>query len=223
LAESSGIVLNITRSLMRQVSKEIGNALALRPHLRVGFNLVAQHFADEEIINDVTEIFKHSPIKLSQIVLEMTERQPIENLTETRRVIAALQGLGVLVAIDDVGTGHGGLSYMLKLGVDIIKIDKMFVDSIGIDGNSTAIVQTLIDLAESLRMEVVAEGVENFEQVEHLRNLGVRAAQGYVFAPPLPCSSFLQLVDAIDSLPKKGAEAQTSAAPPKPRRSIRAA
>ena len=223
LAELSGIVLDITRALMRQVSKEIGNTLALRPHLKVGFNLIAQHFADEEIVNDVTEIFKHSPLRLSQIVLEMTERQPIENLTETRRVIAALQGLGVLVAIDDVGTGHGGLSYMLKLGVDIIKIDKMFVDSIGIDGNSTAIVQTLVDLAESLRMEVVAEGVENFEQVVHLRNLGIRAAQGYVFAPPLPCSSFLQLVETIEPLPKKGMEAQTSAVAPRPRRRIRAA
>jgi sensor c-di-GMP phosphodiesterase-like protein len=223
LAESSGIVLNITRALMRQVAKEIGNALALRPHLRVGFNLIAQHFADEEIVNDVTEIFKHSSMRLSQIVLEMTERQPIENLTETRRVIAALQGIGVLVAIDDVGTGHGGLSYMLKLGVDIIKIDKMFVDSIGIDGNSTAIVKTLIDLAENLRMEIVAEGVENFEQVEHLRNLGIRAAQGYVFAPPLPFSSFLQLIETIEPVSKTGVPAQALAPTPRSRRRNRAA
>src|SRR5262249_24533577 len=83
-----------------------------------------------------------------------------------------------------------------------IKIDKMFVDSIGIDAGSTAIVQTLIDLAESLRMEVVAEGVENFEQVIHLRNLGIRGAQGFVFAPALPGSSFLQLIETIDPLPK---------------------
>jgi EAL domain-containing protein (putative c-di-GMP-specific phosphodiesterase class I) len=157
---------------------------------------------------------------LSQIVLEMTERQPIENLTDTRRVIAALQGLGVLIALDDVGTGHSGLSYMLKLGVDIIKIDKMFVDSIGIDRNSTAIVETLIDLADNMRMEIVAEGVENFEQVVHLRNLGIRAAQGYVFAPPLPSSSFLQLVEAIDPLPKSAADGQ---APPTRRNPLRQA
>ena len=206
LAESSGIVLNITRSLMHQVSKEMGAVLAVRPHLKVGFNLIAQHFADEDIVHDVSEIFKHSPLQMSQIVLEMTERQPIENLTETRRVIAALQGLGASVAIDDVGTGHGGLSYMLKLGVDIIKIDKMFVDSIDIDAGSTAIVKTLIDLAESLRMEVVAEGVENFEQVVHLRKLGIRSAQGYVFAPPLPGDSFLQLITTIDPLPKQVTE-----------------
>ncbi len=213
IAESSGIVLNLTRALMHQVSKEMGNALAVRPHLKVTFNLIAQHFADEAIVQDVSEIFRHSPMRLSQIVLEMTERQPIENLTETRRVIATLQGLGLQVAIDDVGTGHGGLSYILKLGVDIIKIDKMFVDSIGIDTGSTAIVQTLIDLAESLRMEVIAEGVENFEQVTHLRKLGIRAAQGYVFAPPLPCDLFMQLIANIDPLPKRASEAAAGARP----------
>jgi len=222
IAESSGIVLHITRALMHQVSKELGNVLAARPHLKVTFNLIAQHFADEDIVHDVSEIFRHSPLKMSQIVLEMTERQPIENLTETRRVIAALQGLGVLVAIDDVGTGHGGLSYILKLGVDIIKIDKMFVDSIDIDAGSTAIVRTLIDLAESLRMEVIAEGVENFEQVMHLRKLGIRAAQGYVFAPPLPRDSFLQLIANIDPLPKRGAEV-ASAVPGRSSRRSRAA
>ena len=120
-------------------------------------------------------------------MLEVTERQPIENLTETRRVVAALQGLGVKVAIDDVGTGHSGLSYMLKLGVDIIKIDKMFIDSLGTDRNSNTIIETLIDLAQNMRMDVIAEGVESFEQVLHLRDLGIRAAQGFVFAPPLPC------------------------------------
>jgi len=137
-------------------------------------------------------------------VLEVTERQPIENLTETRRVVAALQGLGVKVAIDDVGTGHSGLSYMLKLGVDIIKIDKMFIDSIGTDRNSNTIIETLIDLAQNMRMDVIAEGVESFEQVLHLRDLGIRAAQGFVFSPPLPASAFLELVATIDPIKAVG-------------------
>jgi sensor c-di-GMP phosphodiesterase-like protein len=213
LVESSGLILDFTRALMRQVCKDMGHALAHRPHLSVGFNLVARHFADEEIVRELSEIFKNSPLRLSQIVLEMTERQPIENLTETRRVIAALQGLGVRIAIDDVGTGHSGLSFILKLGVDIIKVDKMFVDSIDHDCNSTAIIETLVDLANNLRMEVVAEGVDNFEQVVQLRNLGIRAAQGSVFAPPLPRSSFLQLIEAIDPMSKQAAEERSLAAP----------
>jgi sensor c-di-GMP phosphodiesterase-like protein len=200
LAESSGLIIEMTRALMRRVCREAGAVLGARPHLKIGFNLTARHFANEEIVDDVRKIFKHSLLKLTQIVLEVTERQPLENLTETRRVIAALQGIGVKVAIDDVGTGHSGLSYMLKLGVDIIKIDKLFVDSVGTDHHSNTIIETLIDLAQNMRMDVIAEGVESFEQVMQLRDLGIRAAQGFVFSPPLPCSAFLQLVETIDPL-----------------------
>lgn len=207
LAESSGLIIELTRALMRRVCHEAGAVIGARPHLKIGFNLTARHFANEEIVDDVRKIFKKSALRLSQVVLEVTERQPIENLTETRRVVAALQGLGVKVAIDDVGTGHSGLSYMLKLGVDIIKIDKMFIDSIGTDRNSNTIIETLTDLAQNMRMDVIAEGVESFEQVLHLRDLGIRAAQGFVFAPPLPCSAFLQLVETID--PIKPVETET--------------
>lgn len=202
LAESSGLIRPMTRDLMRRVCAEAGAALGLRPALKISFNFAGKLFSDESIVKDVRKIFSNSPIKLSQVVLELTERDPIENFTETRQIIAALQGLGVRIAIDDVGTGHSGLSYMLKLGVDIIKIDKMFVDAIGTDRNSTTIVETLVDLAHNMRMDVVAEGVENFEQVMHLRELGIRSAQGYVFAPPLPGSAFLQLIEAIDPLEK---------------------
>jgi sensor c-di-GMP phosphodiesterase-like protein len=200
LAESSGLIIELTRGLMRRVCQDAGALLGARPHMKIGFNLTAQHVANEAIVDDVRAIFKKSQVRLSQVVLEVTERQPIVNLTETRRVIAALQGLGVKVAIDDVGTGHSGLSYMLKLGVDIIKIDKMFIDSIGTDRNSNAIIETLIDLAQNMRMDVIAEGVESFEQVLHLRELGIRAAQGFVFSPPLPASAFMQLVETIDPI-----------------------
>jgi sensor c-di-GMP phosphodiesterase-like protein len=204
LAESSGLIIELTRTLMQRVCQEAGPDFGRRPHLKIAFNLTARHFANEEIVEDVRRIFNRSQIRLSQVSLEVTERQPLENLTETRRIVAALQGLGVRIAIDDVGTGHSGLSYMLKLGADIIKIDKMFIDALGTDRNSNAIIETLIDLAQNMRMEIIAEGVENFEQVVHLRELGVRAAQGYVFAPPLPAAAFLQLVEAID--PLKGSD-----------------
>jgi sensor c-di-GMP phosphodiesterase-like protein len=206
LMEQSDLIDDLTRRLMRKVCAEVGPAFGRRPDLRISFNFAGKLFSEPSIVKDVRNIFLDSPIKFSQVVLEVTERDPIENFTETRQTIAALQGLGVRIAIDDVGTGHSGLSYMLKLGVDIIKIDKMFVDAIGTDRNSTTIVETLVDLARNMRMDVVAEGVENFEQVMHLRTLGVRAAQGYVFAPPLPGSSFLQLIEALDPLQPAGLE-----------------
>ncbi|MBV9955150.1 MAG: EAL domain-containing protein [Pseudolabrys sp.] len=212
LAESSGLIFELTKSLMKRVCAEAGTAIGRRPALKISFNFAAQLFRDDSIVKEVRNLFAGSSIDMSQVVLELTERDPIENLTETRRVIAALQGLGIRIAIDDVGTGHSGLSYMLKLGVDIIKIDKMFVDAIGTDRNSTTIVETLIDLAHNMRMDVVAEGVENFEQVVHLRELGIRSAQGYVFAPPLPGSAFLQLMESLDPLPAESVEGKVAGA-----------
>lgn len=212
LAESSGLIRAMTLDLMRRVSDEAGKALGERPGLKVSFNFASRLFADESVVKDVYGVFAKSPIKLTQVVLEVTERDPIENFAATRQIIAALQSMGIRIAIDDVGTGHSGLSYMLKLGVDIIKIDKMFIDSIGSDRNSTTIVETLVDLANNMRMDVVAEGVENFEQVMHLREIGIRAAQGYVFAPPLPGSAFLKLVDAMDALGDNVSPAQVVAA-----------
>jgi len=212
LAESSGLIRAMTLDLMRRVSDEAGKAIGERPGLKVSFNFASRLFGDEAVVKDVYGIFAKSPIKLTQVVLEVTERDPIENFAATRQIIAALQSLGIRIAIDDVGTGHSGLSYMLKLGVDIIKIDKMFIDSIGTDRNSSTIVETLVDLANNMRMDVVAEGVENFEQVMHLREIGIRSAQGYVFAPPLPGSAFLKLVEAMDALGENVATAPVVAA-----------
>ena len=204
LAESSGLIVELTRALMRRVCAEAGAEIARRPNFRIGFNLSARHFADEAIVEDVREIFTAASIAPNQVLLEVTERQALDNLTVARRVIASLQGLGVHVGIDDLGTGHSGLSYMLKLGVDFIKIDKMFVDAIDTERYSTTIIETLVNLARDMRMEIIAEGVETFEQVQHLRARGIRKAQGYVFAPPLPGSSFLKLLAAADtgSLPQ---------------------
>ncbi len=207
MLEQGGLIMEMTRQLMRRVRTEVGQALVHRPNLHVWFNLTAAHFADDEIVDDVRAIFEGSPIRFSQVVLELTERQPLRSVTATRRVIAALQGLGCSIALDDVGTGHSGLSAILRLGVDIIKIDKLFVDSIVSERHSATIIETLVDLARNMRMFVVAEGVETFEQVTDLRARGIRAAQGYVFSPPLPPASFLSLLEAMDPLSADGAEA----------------
>jgi sensor c-di-GMP phosphodiesterase-like protein len=211
MLESSGLIFEATRALMERVCREAGPAIGSRSRFKISFNLTARHFAQESTIADIRGIFADSPIALSQVVLEVTEREPLENLAIARCVIAGLQELGVRFAIDDVGAGHGGLSYLLKLGVDIIKIDKLFVDAIGTERHSTAIISSLVELARTMRMDIVAEGVESFEQVSYLREHGIRLAQGYVFAPPLPGSSFLQLLEAAD--PAGGREQHESVRP----------
>jgi len=212
LAESSGLIMEMTRSLMRKVAEDLGPICEARSNLRIGFNLAAQHFSSDSIVEDVKTIFGPSPIKLTQVVLEVTERQPLDDLSNARRVVAALQDLGVKIAIDDIGAGHSGLSYILKLGVDVIKIDKMFVDALGSESSSTAIIETLVDLARNMDIEIIAEGVETFEQVIALRERGIQAVQGYVFAPPLPCVSFLRLLEATDHQSRP----DTAKAPPMP-------
>lgn len=197
-AEQSGFIFPLTLALMRQAAQELGPTYSVRPKLKCGFNLCAAHFKDDAIITDVATIFGASDLRLSQILLEVTERDPLDDIDTARSIIARFQAMEVKVALDDVGTGHGGMSYLLKLGVDVMKIDKLFIDALGAERQSTAIVDSLIDLAAHLNMDVVAEGVETFAQVEALRRRGVRSAQGYVFAPPLPGSSFIQLVEAME-------------------------
>jgi sensor c-di-GMP phosphodiesterase-like protein len=196
LAESSGLIMEMTRSVMRAARDEFAPVLGPRPKVKLGFNLTANHFTSEAVVEEVRETFEDSPIRFSQVVLEVTEREPLEDLDMARHVIASLQDLGCTVAIDDVGTGHGGLSYLLKLGANCIKIDKLFIDAIGTEHYSTAIIETLVELANRMRMEIFAEGVENLEQVKYLRERGIFLAQGYAFAPPLPGRQFRALVEA---------------------------
>jgi EAL domain-containing protein (putative c-di-GMP-specific phosphodiesterase class I) len=218
LLEPTDLIVNMTRSIMQQAAEEVGPLLAHRGQLYVSFNVAPRHLTDG-LIDDIASIFVGGPISMSQIVIELTERYEIEDLATTRDLINALQSLGCRVAIDDVGTGHNGLSYILKLGVDIIKIDKMFVDAIRTEMHSQAIVDTLVDLARNLRMQIIAEGVETFEQVIFLRDHGISSAQGFVFAPPLPGPAFVQLVEALDPVVPKAprtvitGEAPLAAAP----------
>jgi sensor c-di-GMP phosphodiesterase-like protein len=197
LAEASDQIFPLTRALMESALADLGEAYRARPGLKVGFNLVARHFDDVSIVDDVERIFAGSQIGIGQLMFEVTERQPLTDIPRARIVISKLQALGARVALDDVGTGHGGLSYLLKLGVDVMKMDKMFVDAIGTSRYSVAIVDSLVRLASDMNLDLIAEGVETIEQVEYLRAKGVRMAQGYVFAPPLPASSYLALVKAM--------------------------
>jgi len=211
LAESSGLIMDMTRAIMRAARDEFGAVLAPRPGVKIGFNLTANHFKSEAVVDEVRGVFAESPIRFSQVVLEVTEREPLENLDMARHVIAALQELGCNVAIDDVGTGHGGLSYLLKLGANCIKIDKMFIDAIGEERYSTPIIETLVELGSRMRMEVYAEGVETPDQVKYLRERGIFLAQGYLFARPLPGRQFRELLEAAHPLGAGDAEFSTIA------------
>nr|WP_155130418.1 EAL domain-containing protein [Pseudovibrio flavus] len=198
-AEATGHIFEMTRRLMVQTIDEVGDLYSRNPKLKLSINLFAGHFNNREIIRDIKEIYGASQIPLSQIVLEVTERQPLQNVDLARKIIAELQSMEVRVALDDVGTGHGGLAYLQKLGVDIVKIDRMFVDPLGTDQSASSIAVSIVELADNLNMGIIAEGVETYTQMKALEKLGVSEAQGYLFAKPLPVDDYLLLAHQIET------------------------
>ena len=204
--ETSGHVFEMTRLLMRKSVAQLGGLYSRHPELKLSINLFAGHFSDRRIVEDVVAIFEGTEIGFDQLVFEVTERYPLRDIVQARKIIAELHALGCRVALDDTGTGHGGLAYIQQLGIDIVKIDKMFIDAMGSDLGASTIVDVLVELANSLGMGVVAEGVENQEQLERLREKGVTSAQGYVFAPALPAKLFIDLAEGMLSRRRGPAE-----------------
>lgn len=196
-AEESGLAVEMTRQLMRKARDEVGEIYASRPHLKLAFNLFADHFSDFSTVEDVRDIFGNGGVRYSQLVFEVTERYPLPNLNRAKVAISGLQELGCRVALDDAGTGHGGLAYLQKLGMDQIKIDKLFVDTITATSVGSPIVSSLIELGHSMGMEIVAEGVETADQLQYLKARGVDCAQGYLFAKPLAGRSYIKLIEAM--------------------------
>ncbi|MBO0346203.1 EAL domain-containing protein [Roseibium limicola] len=197
-AESTGHIFDMTRSMMLQTVDEVGELYEENPDFKLSVNLFAGHFKNREIIGDLKRTYENSKISFQQIVVEVTERYPLEDMDLARKMIAEMQAMGLRVALDDVGTGHGGMAYLQKLGIDIIKIDKMFIDNIGDDDSSTTIVDSMVELADNLGMGIIAEGVENPDQIDRLRELGVTAAQGYYFAKPMPASEYIAFAHKVE-------------------------
>lgn len=196
-AETSGHVFAMTRSIMRQSIDDLGELYSKNPRFKLSVNLFAGHFNNRDIIEDVRQIYEGSLISPKQVVMEVTERQPLEDIELARKIIAELQALGVRVALDDVGTGHGGLAYLQKLGTDIVKIDKMFIDPLGREDNALGLVDAIVELADTMGMGIIAEGVENYKQIQLLRELGVSSAQGYVLSKPLSAEDFLKFAEDL--------------------------
>jgi sensor c-di-GMP phosphodiesterase-like protein len=199
-AEATDLAWPMTLDLMRQVRADLESTFGPRRALKISINLFNAHFGGLRTVNDVRQAFGGSAIAYDQLVFELTEREPLRNIDRAQVVIRRLQELGARVALDDAGTGHSGLAYLHQLGVDVVKIDKLFVDSIAENQTPTPNIDSLIRLGHALRMQVVAEGVETFRQLDYLREHGADIAQGYLFSPPLPARAFLDLVGAMEPL-----------------------
>ncbi|MEO6013771.1 MAG: EAL domain-containing protein [Devosia sp.] len=201
-AEITGLAIPMTLSLMQQVRQDLGELCIDMPDLKISINLFEGHFRDTSIVEDVQAIFGGSNIGFRQLVFEITERRPIGNSAAAHSVIAGFHAMGVRLAMDDVGTGHSNLAYMQTLGVDVIKIDRIFVDMVKADTTTVPVLDGLIAMCRDLGTEIVAEGVETEAQALYLRARGVVMAQGFLFAPALKPNAFKELARALNGGPK---------------------
>jgi len=201
-AEVTGLAIPMTLSLMQQVRSDLGDLCVEMPSMKISINLFEGHFRDTTIVEDVQAIFGGSMVGFRQLVFEITERHPIENSAIATAVIGGLHALGARLAMDDVGTGHSNLAYMQTLGVDVIKIDRVFVDMIKPGTPQVPVLDGLIAMCRDLGTEIIAEGVETEAQALYLRSHGVVMAQGFLFAPALKLAPFRQLARALNGLPK---------------------
>ncbi len=153
--------------------------------LSMNVNVSARQLQDPAFIGDVATVLSRTGIKPSRLVLEITETVVMQNTRAMLETLCALKALGVRLAIDDFGTGYSSLSYLQQFPVDILKIDKAFVDGMVTGGSDAALAETIVALGKALKLRLVAEGVEETTQRDQLRVLGCSSAQGYLFAKPL--------------------------------------
>ncbi len=180
LAEDSGVISLITKDVMDHVSRDLPKLLKLNPDFHVSVNLSATDLKDDAMKDKVIELLRRSGASPRNIVVEATEHGLVSG-PDSCRVIEGLRRQGVCVAIDDFGTGYSSLSCLQSLGLDFLKIDKAFVDSIGTDGATSGVVAHIIEMARTLHLRTVAEGVETEAQMDFLLERNVDYAQGWLF------------------------------------------
>jgi sensor c-di-GMP phosphodiesterase-like protein len=195
LAESSGRIEAMTWLILGTALNEMYPRLREDKLFKLSVNVTPRHLVSDAFVETLRRVVVAAKVSVRQIMLEVTERSELPNLDRAASVVEELRELGFRVAMDDVGVGHSGLSQIKGLGVNTIKIDKFFVDTITEDGSAATIVQMLVRLARDLGMTVIAEGIETSEQVQALIACGVEEGQGYFVSPPLPFAKFDELLE----------------------------
>jgi diguanylate cyclase (GGDEF)-like protein len=196
IAEQTGLILRLTELILEAVCHQMREWKDL--NINYGFiavNLSAQHFrTDSNLIEMLTKVLQESGLEPEHLELELTESIIMQNAEFTIDLLSKLQTMGVKVAIDDFGTGYSSLSYLKHFPVNTLKIDRCFIQDITSDRHDATISLAIIDLAHSLSLQVIAEGVETMEQVQFLKEHSCDQMQGYFFSPPLPKLEFEKML-----------------------------
>ncbi len=192
LAEETGLILPIGRWVLETACAQLKawQLNKLTCDLTLSINVSAKQFHQVDFVEQVQNTIHQYAINPKLLKLELTESILLESIDDTIVIMNALKKVGIRFALDDFGTGYSSLQYLKRLPLTQLKIDQSFVRDIVVDSNDEAIVQTIIAMAQSLGMEVIAEGVEAEEQRQLLFNKGCRKFQGYLFGKPVPVEQF---------------------------------
>ncbi len=191
LAEETGLIVPIGEWVLRtaclQNKRWQDQGL---PPVRVAVNLSARQFRRQHIVALIEKTLEESGLAPEHLELELTESIVMSNAQDTVATLRTLKNMGVSLAIDDFGTGYSSLSYLKLFPIDILKIDRSFIKNITTDSNDSMIASSVIALAHSMKLKVVAEGVETDKQLELITKQGCDFVQGYYYSPPLPTEEF---------------------------------
>jgi EAL domain-containing protein (putative c-di-GMP-specific phosphodiesterase class I) len=199
-AEETSLIIPIGRWVLEQACKQLAEWAKnpARAHLSIAVNVSVRQFRDPDFVDEVMTVIRDHAIQPHKLKLELTESLLAEGIEVTVAKMASLKEMGVALSLDDFGMGYSSLSYLKRLPLDQLKIDREFVKDILTDANDAAIARAIIHLARSLGLDVIAEGVETPAQRAFLAKEGCYEYQGYLFCKPLPIEELEAFIDSVE-------------------------
>ncbi|MDN5871592.1 MAG: EAL domain-containing protein [Nitrococcus sp.] len=195
IAEDSGVIVPLSEWVLQQMCDQM-QAWARHglPALIGAVNISARQIRRQGIMRALDRFLRQARSASGHIEIELTESSLVQDIEHATAILRGLHERGIRIALDDFGTGYSSLRLLKELPIDVVKIDQSFIADITTDADAADIVQAIINMAHSLRLEVVAEGVETPQQAALLKHWGCDAAQGFYFSPPLPAQGFIELL-----------------------------
>ncbi|MCM1298936.1 MAG: EAL domain-containing protein [Firmicutes bacterium] len=198
IAEENGFILRLGEWILNTACAKLKEITEIYgSEVIMSVNVSSIQFGDRNFMKHVTKALNNSGADSSQLELEITESLLLNSIEDTKAMLASFKRMNIKVSIDDFGTGYSSLSYLRKLPIDTLKIDKSFIDVVTEDANGKNIVNTIINLAHTLNLTVIAEGVEYTEQLDYLKTQECDCIQGYLFSKPLDGEDVIRLIKEL--------------------------